>query len=307
MSRLFAIACVLVGLGGCSSSSSTSAPVDASSPTLGDYDPVPFGGARPTKLYVPNNYSSAKPAPLLILLHGYSASGVLEDLYLNLRTSADKYGMLYAHPDGNIDATSNRYWNATDACCDFGKTNVDDSKYLSDLVVEIEARYKVDPKRVYFIGHSNGGFMSYRMACDHADMIAGIMSLAGETWLDPSKCKPSSPVAVLQVQGTADTSVIYDGGQTLEANNAAYPGAKASVATWASYNGCSATPDTSAPPMDIDDSLPGAETTLTKYTNGCKANGQVELWTINGGVHIPALTAAFDPAMLEWLLAHPKP
>jgi polyhydroxybutyrate depolymerase len=180
----------------CSSTTAASSP-DASTPTRGDYDPVAFGGARPVQLYVPSSYSDNKPAPLLILLHGYSAGGLIEDLYLNLRASAEKYGLLYAHPDGTTDSKGNKFWNATDACCDFDKTNVDDSKYLSALVVEIEARYKVDPKRVYFIGHSNGAFMSYRMACEHADMVAGVMTLAGETFLDTTRCKPSAPVPIL--------------------------------------------------------------------------------------------------------------
>ena len=153
-------------------SPTTASSPDAGTSTRGDYDPVAFGGARPVQLYVPTSYSDAKPAPLLILLHGYGAGGLIEDLYLNLRASAEKYGLLYAHPDGTTDKKGNKFWNATDACCDFDKTNVDDSKYLSGLVVEIEARYKVDPKRVYFIGHSNGAFMSYRMACEHADMVA---------------------------------------------------------------------------------------------------------------------------------------
>lgn len=273
--------------------------------TRGDFDPTPFGGTRPVKLYVPTNYSDSKPAPLLILLHGYSASGFMEDAYLNLRASIEKYGMLYAFPDGLVDKSKNHYWNATDACCDFAKTQVDDSKYLSDLVVEIGKRYKVDPKRVFFAGHSNGGFMSYRMACEHADLVAGIMSLAGETWLDTTKCSPSGPVAILQVQGTADATISYTGGAT--PNGGPYPGAKGSVTTWATYNGCSTTPDTSAPPLDLETQLPGPETTVSKYASGCKGNGQVELWSIQGGSHIPSFTPQFDPAFLDWLMAHPKP
>ena len=251
MFRLRLKQCALFGvlLAACASSPTASSP-DASAPTTrGEYDPTPFGGARPVQVYVPNGYSDAKPAPLLILLHGYSASGLLEDLYLNLRASAEKYGLLYAHPDGKIDLKGNKYWNATDACCDFGKTNVDDSKYLSDLVIEIETRYKVDPKRVYFIGHSNGAFMSYRMACDHADVVAGVMTLAGETWLDTGKCNPSAPVAILHVQGTADATIKYDGGSNGGLGGGVYPGAAVTTSTWAKYNGCGPTLDTSAPPI----------------------------------------------------------
>ncbi len=300
--------CCALFLACCSSSSPPASSPDASpSTTRGDYDPTPFGGARPVQLYVPNGYSDAKPAPLLILLHGYSGSGFIEDLYLNLRASAEKYGLLYAHPDGKVDSRGYKYWNATNACCDFDKSNVDDSKYLSDLVIEIETRYKVDPKRVYFVGHSNGAFMSYRMACDHADIVAGVMTLAGATWLDTNKCKPSAPVAILHVHGTADSTILYGGGSSVLSAGGVYPGAVVTTNTWATYNGCAPTVDTSAAPLDLEASIPGAETTVSKLASGCKANGQVELWAIQGGSHIPGFTTAFDPTMIEWLLAHPKP
>ena len=179
-------------------------------------------------------------------------------------------------------------------------------KYLTDLVAEIRARYAVDPKRIFLAGHSNGAFMSYRMACERADLFAGLMSLAGETWLDPSKCAPSAPVAVLQVQGTLDEVIGYDGG-TVTITGAAYPGAKVTVATWVGYNGCAATADAATPTLDLESVLPGEETTVTKYTTACHANGQVELWSIGGGAHIPTFGAAFVPALLDWLMAHPKP
>jgi polyhydroxybutyrate depolymerase len=289
----------------CSSSGSSDT---ADAGVRGDYDPVPFGGSRPTTLYVPSSYSDAKPAPLLVLLHGYGTSGLTQDLYLDLRKYAEQLGLLYVHPDGTVDSTGSRFWNATDACCNFDGSPVDDSSYLAGLVAEIGTRYVVDPKRVIFVGHSNGAFMSYRMACDHADLIAGIVSIAGDTWLDPTRCTPSAPVGVLQVQGTADKSVLYDGSTNLGGKgNGPYPGAKATVAQWAKYNGCDATPDTSAPPLDMDDSIPGPETTVTEYVGGCHANGDVELWTIQGAGHIPSFSANFDPSMLAWLLAHPKP
>src|SRR5580700_7872847 len=137
-----------------------------------------FGGSRPVTLHVPATYSCATAAPLVIMLHGYGSTGASEEAYLNITDESDKRGFLYAHPDGTKDTLGIEFWNATNACCnDFGST-VDDSSYLDGLVHEIEGAYDVDEKRVYFVGHSNGGFMSYRMACDHAGDIAAIASLA---------------------------------------------------------------------------------------------------------------------------------
>lgn len=287
-----------------SSSDNVDSGTNADAGVTGDYDPTPFGGSRPVELYVPSGYTGA-PIPLVILLHGYSANGAEEDLYLNMRTTAEAKTVLYMHPDGMIDATGNRYWNATDACCDFAKSTVDDSAYLSGLVTEIETRYAVDKKRVYFVGHSNGAFMSYRMACDHADIVTGIMSLAGAMWLDTSKCKPSAPVTVLEVHGTSDGTIVYTGGSTGQGGGA-YPAATTSVADWATFDGCATPPDTSKPALDLDVSLAGNETTVTEYAAGCTAGTQVDLWSMQGGVHIPAFGTTFVPMAFDFLLAHSK-
>ena len=182
----------------------------------------------------------AGPAPLLIVLHGYSSSGEEHDAYFHLGEAAMQRGFLYAYPDGTVDSSGNRFWNATDACCDFDPRGVDDVAYLAGVIAEAQASLAVDPRRIYLIGHSNGAFMSYAMACAHADQIAAIVSLAGATFVDPADCAPAAPVAVLQIHGTADDTIAFEGGQIVLGGGrsmAPYPGAETSVATWATYDG----------------------------------------------------------------------
>ncbi len=266
------------------------------------------GGARPVTVHVPPSYSSATPAPLVIMLHGYSGTANIEEAYLKIGPAAAAHGILYAYPDGTVDTMGLHFWNATDACCNFYGSTVDDSAYLKGLIDEVKQKANVDPKRVYFIGHSNGGFMSYRMACDHADDIAAIASLAGATFANQSDCKPSSPVAVLEIHGTGDGTIDYNGG-TLATK--IFPSAQATVGTWAAYDGCSAVMDTSLPPHDLDNGIQGtngpAEATVISYSAGCKPGGHAELWTIPGGVHIPAVTPTFGEQVITFLLANPKP
>src|SRR5262245_36815191 len=133
-----------------------------------------IGGDRPVTVIVPSSYKPGVPSPLLVMLHGYSINGQVEELFLQLAPVAEAKGFLYAHPDGTVDKDDKYFWNATDACCDKYMTGIDDSAYLSSVIEEIKAHYSVDPRRIYVTGHSNGGFMSYRMACDHADQIAAI-------------------------------------------------------------------------------------------------------------------------------------
>ncbi len=287
---------------GCSSSS-TGGPQNT---TTGDppEETIDFvvGGDRPVTVHVPPGLDATKPAPLVILLHGFGASGFVQELVFQLQPEADKRGFLYAHPDGTIDADGKRFWNATDACCDFGGTMVDDVAYLSGLVKEISEHHAVDPKRIFFTGHSNGGFMSHRLACDKADLIAAVASLAGSTYLDPAKCNPSEKIGVLQIHGTKDDAVLYDGEMK---DGTGYPSAADTIAFWGGKNGCDAMAQ-SAPAIDIDVVLEGNETLVTRHEN-CQPGGGAELWTMQNAGHIPGLGPNFAPAVVDWLFAHAKP
>jgi polyhydroxybutyrate depolymerase len=267
----------------------------------------PIGGDRPVTVQVPSGAMPGVKMPLVILLHGYGVDGTVEELYFEIGTLANKHGFYFAAPSGTVDSMGNYYWNATDACCDFDMKGVDDSTYLSTVITEIEARYPIDPKRVYLVGHSNGGFMSYRMACDHGDQIAAIASLAGAMWDDVSKCPAMSTVSVAQIHGTNDTEVPYDGAPAMAPFPGAVPSAMTTVQDWVTIDGCSPTPDTSAPPLDFDGNIPGPETTITRWEQGCKPGGGVELWTMQMGTHIPGITDAGREAIIAFLYAHPKP
>jgi len=260
-------------------------------------------GDRQFTVHVPRSYDPAKPAPLVILLHGYTASGTRQESYLKLTPESERRGFLYAYPDGAIDSRNNRFWNATDACCDLDRAKVDDSQYLSDVIEKIQTSYQVDAKRVYLIGHSNGAFMAYRMACDHADQITAIAALNGATWSDVSRCKPAGPVSVLAIHSTDDETIRHGGGSIA---NVPYPSAAKTVADWVRLDRC-ASAGTAADAIDLVTNLPGAETTVTRFAAGCTGGSAVESWTIKGGVHVPSFGPAFAPSVVDFLLSKAKP
>jgi polyhydroxybutyrate depolymerase len=184
---------------------------------------------------------------------------------------------------------------------------VDDVGYITSLITDISVEWNIDPKRIYLMGHSNGGFMSYRMACERADLLAGIAVLAGETYANTSECHPSQSVNVLHIQGTADTEIDYDGGQIM-ANGMTwppYPGALTSVQTWAGYDHCSTTLVSAGSNLDLDSVLVGPETTQQQESS-CPAGVEVALWTIVGGSHLPNVTTDFHTDVWRWLSAHPR-
>ena len=233
------------------------------------------GLVREYRLYVPAIYTrTAGPVPLLFNLHGYGSNNVQQEGYGDFRPIADTANFLVVHPNGTIDATGRRNWNT------FGPrgTGVDDVAFLSALLDTLASRYRVDPDRVYSTGMSNGGFMSYELACQLNGRIAAIGSVTGS--MIPgrmSTCTPGHPVPVLEIHGTADGTVPYTGGMAL--NFVPIP---TLLAHWVQVNGCAPTPTITAVP-DINP------------TDGCTAERQrwagphygsaVEHFKIIGGGH----------------------
>jgi polyhydroxybutyrate depolymerase len=241
---------------------------------------------RPYTMVVPPSYDASKPTPFVFLFHGYGANGLLQDALFGMTSTAQAKGFLYAYADGTVDSAGKRFWNATDACCNFDDLPIDDVGYLDAILADVSSKYNVDPKRIYVIGHSNGGFMSHRYACDRSSRVAAIVSLAGAQWLDLTNCTPSGPVAVAEVHGDADQTILYDGGSTSEGT---YPGAPTTVADWNTRNGCTGPLTDTGQTMDLVADIPGSETHVSAY-GGCPPGIDVQLWTIQGGVHIPQFT-----------------
>ena len=298
----------VAALTGCDSGSTPPAQASARATTAATGTPgttVTVGlDKRPFRLHVPRSYDPATPAPLVVLLHGFRASATVQESYFKLTAESDRRGFLYAMPDGTADREGRRFWNATDACCDFYRTRPDDSAYLRRLLDTVKGSYRVDASRVYIVGHSNGGFMAYRMACEHADQITAVVSLAGAATAQPSQCRPARAVSVLQIHGTDDQTIRYGGGPIVGRD---YPSVATTLATWRRLDGCRDRADRSARPIDLDSSRPGRETSITTYSAGCRGGTRVELWSIKGGAHVPPLTAAFAPAVIDFLYARRPP
>ena len=247
---------------------------------------------------LPTDYDPNGSYPLVTLLHGYTASAAIQDTYFGLSAEVDERQFILVLPDGLQDGLNNRYWNATPFCCGFNTERPDDVAYLTGLLDEAQTRYAVDASRVYFIGHSNGGFMSYTMACELGDRIAGIASLAGSTFVDDADCNDTGNVSVLQIHGTLDATIAYLGSVNQ------YPGAAEVMDRWVARNGCDAT-STNAPSFDLEPAILGDETTVERWMN-CEDDADVTFWTITGGSHVPTLTD-FSTRVLDHLFARSKP
>jgi polyhydroxybutyrate depolymerase len=258
-------------------------------------------GRGDVSIYIPDNYDSEKPLPLIVALHGFTGSSEIVKKHWRMIRLVDDKQFILCIPDGTKNLKGKRFWNATKACCDFETGAVDDSGYLRGLVEEIEKQYAVDPESIHFMGHSNGGFMSLRMACEHSDKLASVQSLAGAMFLIAEDHKPTEPVSVLQVHGTEDNIVKYDGG-IFRAGEC--PSARKTVEMWAKFNACAKVPEQLGT-LDLVNNVKGNDTTVLCYKND-ETKKVSELWTIHGASHGPRFNHSYSPKIIDWLLEHRK-
>lgn len=266
---------------------SSIAPALAASPTL------VVGGDRPVTVQVPAKLT--KPAPLLILMHSASSSGERQEKNTKLAAAAKKAGMIFLAPDGTVGLDGRRVWNAAKACCQKPGIEVDDVNYISALIDEIALQLPVDQKRIFMVGHSNGGFMSIAYACS-TGRIAGVVSLAGAMDTD-LQCQSERPFAFLQIHGTDDATIKFSGGVH---NFHPYTSAEETVNRIAFVNQCKPSPFTqiALKKKDFDRSIQGFETTIHTI-EGCKA--PTALWRISGGLHSPKLPSSYGEQIIAFL------
>ncbi len=252
--------------------------------------------SRKYTVEVPKNYDPKKKKyPLIVSLHGFTGNGAAQKGFFPLADLAEKHGFLYSYPSG-----IGRSWNATNACCDFARRH-DDSSYLRNFILWAAGKYNIDKKRIYITGLSNGGFMSYRMAMDHSDLVAAIAPFAGvgfKKW----PAQPKHPVSVLHIHGTKDNVIKWKGGFILASS---YPGAEENFENWRKFNKCDKSVDVSKLKIDLTRTVKGSETSSKRYTN---KDGSVvtELWRVDNGAHVTPPSGEARERIVKWLLARSK-
>jgi len=266
--------------------------------------PLQIGENRPAVVRIPSDYTTTTRYPLIVLLHGLGADGAIQAAYLGLNPRVDTQQYILVAPDGTVNAQGNRFWNATSACCadEEEQNQVDDVAYIRSLIEEAAATYSIDSGRIGLYGHSNGGFLALRMACEASDLVTSVVSLAGSTFADMAMCAPATyPVSVLTLHGDLDAIIFYDGRQN---GLASYPGALETISRFAGYAQCDTDNPTMALNLDVIGNVDGKETTVLAYSD-CAEGTDVTLWTIVGGPHTPFpwVESAID-STVDWLIEH---
>lgn len=223
---------------------------------------------RKYRLYVPTIYTGSQAVPLILNLHGYTSNALQQQLYSNFMPIADTANFLMVYPDGKAPL-GNQYWNAG-----FGGTE-NDVLFMSDLIDSLKLTYNIDLNSIYSCGMSNGGIMSYYLACNLPNRIAAIASVTGSmlnTWFT---CAPSRPFPVMEIHGTADGTVNYLGDATFAPIDSV-------VKKWSIHNNCYSSLTTFSVP---NTSLTDNSYALRYVYSGGTSGSSVELFKVVGGGH----------------------
>lgn len=228
------------------------------------------GVTREYKLYVPASYDGTSSFPLVFNLHGYTSNMDQQIAYGDFRAIADTANFLVVHPNGTLDQGGNRFWNA------FGAPGVDDIGFLSTLIDTINNDYNLNLDRVYSTGMSNGGYMSFELACQLGNRITAIASVTGTmTSARMTACNAPKPTPIIQIHGTQDPTVPYNG----DANNESIPDV---VDYWVAQTNSGTTPTVT----NVPDSDPNDGCTAEHYLyDGGDQGTTIEHYKIIGGGH----------------------
>ncbi len=226
---------------------------------------VSGGERRAYLLYIPPGYDPATPAPLVISIHGFAEWPAHQMQVSGWNELADEYGFLVVYPSG---AGLPWRWRAG------GPGTSPDVVFISDLIDRLAGQYNIDLSRVYANGLSNGGGMSYLLACKLSERIAAIGSVAGAYLLPLEQCNPARTVPMIVFHGTDDPIVPFTGGPS-EAFDHNFPVIPEWVAGWADRNACR------EPPLD----LPVQGDVSGIHYAHCADGAACMFYTIHGGGH----------------------
>lgn len=255
-------------LAGCTEDKSSAQPYRFESTIESD------GRFRTYVISLPSAYyeNDTQRFPLVLALHGTGGSAKQMERMYGLNEKAASTGFIILYPEGiqGDGILGLRSWNAGRCCEDAMEKNVDDIGFISTLIDRMITDFKVDSKKVYVTGMSNGGMMAYRLACELSDKIAAIAAVSSTMMADA--CEPARAVPVLHIHSLLDTKVPYAGGIGIGGYN--FNSVDSTLSVWTTFGQCEATPER----------LDNGQFIITRWKD-CKEGVSIESYVTYDGGH----------------------
>jgi len=231
-------------------------------------------------VHLSKSYDGGKAFPVVLAFHGGASNAEQLVRFCGLNDKADRAGFIVVYPEGTGRLKTALTWNGGN-CCGYAKeNNVDDVGFTKALLDDLASVVKVDAKRVYATGMSNGAIMAYRLASELSEHIAAIAPVSGP--MGTEKCQPKRPVSVLHFHGTSDEFAPFKGGKGARSlSGTDFYSVEHSIHAWVKADGCKEDPETVTMPDRAK-----VDTRIRRKTyQGGKEGSEVVLVVIEGGGH----------------------
>jgi polyhydroxybutyrate depolymerase len=235
------------------------------------------GIERTYTVHLPRGYQSSHPLALVFNFHGEGGSGEGVADSTGLNAFADTYGFIVVYPDG-----MDHHWTG-DIPKPGQPDTLNDLLFVRALIDRIEKLYSINPDRIIATGFSNGGAFAQQLACRHGSPFSGVVSVSGVlNRADAAACAPDRPVFVIQIHGTSDPLVPYEGGEVnlKDGGHFSVISIEESVELWARLGRCQTPPKTTPMPERKND---GTKVERTIYSPCQRDSGVVHYRVIGGG------------------------
>lgn len=257
------------------------------------------GAERTYHVHVPPSYNGKTPMPVVIILHGHAQDGPEIARHTRLSELADKKGFIAVYPDARKWAGREewRAWDSGNGLLPLG-ARADDESFLRKIIEKTEKDLVVDSKRIFMAGLSNGGMMTFKAASELSDKLAAIAVISSA--MSGSESPPKSPLSVLNIHGTADSLIPYEGLKNVPATLTAvglpkFQPTKYATSYWVEQN------KISNPPIVLQN----ADVTQRRFIDD-KTGTEVNEYTIDGGDHVPDKIIELTETVWQFFDSHPK-
>lgn len=277
-------------------------PVVADKPyTPGDhvYKVTIDGAERTYRMHVPPSYNGKTPMPLVVLLHGHGQTGEEIARHTKMNDLADREGFIAVYPDARAWAGREewRAWDTDNGLIPPG-SHANDVGFLRNIIESTEKNLAIDPKRIFLTGLSNGGMMAFRAAGELSDKVAAIAVVSGAmSGIEPP---PKLPISVLNIHGTEDEIVPYEGLKNVPASLTAVGLPKFKPMDYATKFWVEQNKITN--PAIV---LRNGNVTERRYIN-TDTGAEVSEYTIHDGRHVPDNVEQLTGTIWNFLKSHPR-
>ena len=246
------------------------------------------GLERSFLIYIPTNIK--ENAPLVVAIHGYTSSAKTLMGYSGINQVADKEGFLVAYPQGTKDSRDNNFFNVGYEFHSDSKVN--DVNFIREIVLNLTKDYKLNSKRVFATGMSNGGDMSYLLACTSSDLFTAVAPVAGVMMKDTlENCNPEKKIPIFEIHGTKDSISKFEGDMNNEDKWGAYYDLPSTIEFWVNKHALNEKETIQLENKNIED---GTTITFERYWSD-ESQREVWFYIVNDGNHTwPGMTGLFS-------------